>query len=48
MNDWGVPSMNRENVERILKAQKDFLFQEYFVSKIGLFGSYVREELKAI
>jgi uncharacterized protein len=40
----GVYSMNRENVETILKDQKDFLLQQYFVSKIGLFGSYIREE----
>jgi uncharacterized protein len=40
----GVTFMNRENVEKILKDQKDFLLREYFVNKIGLFGSYVREE----
>lgn len=36
--------MKRENVEKILKEQKDFLYREYFVSKIGLFGSYAHEE----
>ena len=36
--------MKRENVEKILKEQKDFLYREYFVSKIGLFGSYSHEE----
>jgi uncharacterized protein len=40
----GVSLMKRENVEKILKDQKDFLFREYSVCKIGLFGSYVREE----
>jgi predicted nucleotidyltransferase len=44
MNIDGVNSMKREHVEKILKDQKDFLIQKYFVSKIGLFGSYAREE----
>lgn len=36
--------MNRVEVERILKEQKDFLNKKYSVSKIGLFGSYVRND----
>lgn len=36
--------MKREEIEKILKDQKDFLFREYFVGKIGLFGSYARKE----
>ncbi|MDB5055278.1 MAG: hypothetical protein JWM44_3328 [Bacilli bacterium] len=44
MNIDGVNSMKREHVEKILKDQKDLLIQKYFVSKIGLFGSYAREE----
>lgn len=36
--------MERRDVEKILKDQKDFLLQKYYVGKIGLFGSFVREE----
>ncbi len=36
--------MKREDIKRILKEQKAFLAENYFVSKIGLFGSYVRNE----
>jgi predicted nucleotidyltransferase len=32
------------DVERILKEQKDFLKEKYFVKRIGIFGSYVRDE----
>jgi predicted nucleotidyltransferase len=43
----GVTSiMKRKDVETILKDQKDFLNREFFVSKIGLFGSFAREEQK--
>jgi uncharacterized protein len=41
---FGVNPMKRKNVEEILKAQKDLLLRKYHVSKIGLFGSFVREE----
>ena len=36
--------MKREEVESILKEQKEYLKQKYFVHKIGIFGSYAREE----
>lgn len=36
--------MKRVDIERILKEQKSYLENKYFVSKIGLFGSYVRNE----
>ncbi|MCM3127547.1 nucleotidyltransferase family protein [Paenibacillus provencensis] len=36
--------MMREEVKRILKEQKEFLNREYHVSKIGVFGSYARDE----
>lgn len=38
--------MRREDVEHILKEQKNFLIQKYYVEKIGVFGSYAREEQK--
>ena len=36
--------MTREEIETILKEHKDHLNHEFHVSKIGLFGSYVRNE----
>lgn len=36
--------MMREEVKRILKEQKEFLNREHHVSKIGVFGSYARDE----
>lgn len=36
--------MMREEVKKILKEQKEFLNREYHVSKIGVFGSYARDE----
>lgn len=36
--------MKREDVERILKEQKAYLANQFFVSKIGIFGSYARNE----
>jgi predicted nucleotidyltransferase len=36
--------MKRVDIERILKEQKSYSENKYFVSKIGLFGSYVRNE----
>ncbi|WP_199624850.1 nucleotidyltransferase family protein [Paenibacillus alkalitolerans] len=36
--------MMRSDVERILKEQKAFLKEKYYVKRIGIFGSYVRDE----
>jgi uncharacterized protein len=36
--------MKRQDIEHILKEQKSYLADKYFVSKIGLFGSYARDE----
>jgi len=33
-------------VKQILEAQKPYLYQEYGVTEIGVFGSYVRGEQK--
>lgn len=34
-------------IKQILQAQKPYLYQEYGVTEIGVFGSYVRGEEKA-
>jgi uncharacterized protein len=39
-------TMDREGIEKILKEHKEILAEQYFVQKIGLFGSYVRNEQK--
>jgi hypothetical protein len=44
MNFIGAISMKREEIETILKQQKTYLAENYFVSKIGVFGSYARNE----
>lgn len=36
--------MKQEDIEKIIKAQKMFLAEKFFVSKIGLFGSYARNQ----
>ncbi|MHA0858503.1 nucleotidyltransferase family protein [Paenibacillus sp. CMAA1364] len=36
--------MKREEIGNILKDQKEILLEQYFVGKIGIFGSYAREE----
>lgn len=36
--------MTRKEIEQILKKNLDYVRTEFHVSKIGLFGSYVREE----
>lgn len=36
--------MKREMVEQILKAEKQYLAEKFNVSKIGIFGSYARNE----
>ena len=36
--------MRRHDIERILKEQKKYLSDKYFVEKIGIFGSYSRDE----
>lgn len=36
--------MKRDHIETILKQQKTFLKEQYYVNKIGVFGSYAREE----
>ena len=35
-----------ERVKKILQARKAYLYQEYGVTEIGVFGSYVRGEQK--
>jgi len=34
-------------IKQILQVQKPYLYQEYGVTEIGVFGSYVRSEQKA-
>ncbi len=36
--------MKREDIERILREQKYYLSENYYVEKIGIFGSYARNE----
>lgn len=36
--------MSRVEVECILKEHKPYLIEKFFVKRIGLFGSYVRNE----
>lgn len=36
--------MKRKDIEKILKAQKPFLAEKFFVSRIGVFGSYARDQ----
>ncbi len=36
--------MKREDIERVLKEHKNYLTEHFFVSKIGIFGSYVRND----
>jgi len=36
--------MTRSEIERILQEKKTFLADYYHVKRIGLFGSYVRDE----
>ena len=36
--------MTKNEIEELLKKHKPTLRENYFVSKIGLFGSYVRDE----
>jgi predicted nucleotidyltransferase len=36
--------MKREDIERILREQKSYLTENYYVKKIGIFGSYARNE----
>ncbi|MBD2848631.1 nucleotidyltransferase family protein [Paenibacillus sp. IB182496] len=38
--------MTREEIEDILRVEKEYLKREFYVEKIGLFGSYVRNEQK--
>jgi predicted nucleotidyltransferase len=37
-------SMKRADIERIFMEKKQYLSEHYFVSKIGIFGSYSRDE----
>ena len=39
--------MKREDIERILKEQKSYLSENFHVKRIGLFGSYARDEESA-
>jgi predicted nucleotidyltransferase len=36
--------MKRDDIEQILKDQKQYLTEKFFVAKIGIFGSYARNE----
>jgi uncharacterized protein len=36
--------MQREDIEKILSEHREILISEYHVSRIGLFGSYARNE----
>ncbi|GIO41586.1 nucleotidyltransferase family protein [Paenibacillus apis] len=36
--------MRREDIENKLKIEKRFLMDRFYVSKIGLFGSFARDE----
>ena len=36
--------MTRDEIEKLLRKHKPILRERYYVSKIGLFGSYVRNE----
>jgi len=36
--------MKREDIEKILREQKSYLTENYHVKKIGIFGSYARNE----
>ena len=36
--------MTKEDILKVLKEKKEFLQEKYQVKKIGLFGSYVRDE----
>ncbi|MBM2816913.1 MAG: nucleotidyltransferase [Ignavibacteria bacterium] len=38
--------LTKEEIIKIIKSEKNFLSEKYFVSEIGLFGSYVRNEQK--
>jgi hypothetical protein len=37
-------TMRREDIEKTLRAQKAYLAEKYHVKKIGIFGSYARNE----
>ena len=36
--------MNKSEVTQILRDQKPYLAEQFFVKKIGIFGSYARNE----
>ena len=36
--------MNRADIESLLKEKKHYMSEHYYVSKIGIFGSYSRDE----
>ena len=36
--------MKRDDIERILKAQKSYLSEHFYVDRIGVFGSYARDQ----
>jgi|GEM_PF-5888082 len=39
-----MPKLNRPAVEKLLKEVKPLFEKEYAVNKIGIFGSYARDE----
>ena len=40
--------ITKEDILSFLRQQKTFLDEKFFVKKIGLFGSFVRNEAKAL
>lgn len=36
--------LNREEILKVLREQKEFLRREFYVKQIGLFGSFARNE----
>jgi predicted nucleotidyltransferase len=45
---WRMPkSLSREFIVETLRAQKDLLHQKFYVKRIGLFGSYARNDFHA-
>jgi predicted nucleotidyltransferase len=43
---WHNTAMEKDNILKFLRDNKEFLAQRYGVISIGLFGSYARDEAK--
>jgi predicted nucleotidyltransferase len=41
--EWGG-FMDKQQIEKILKSQKQYLEEHFYVTKIWMFGSFVRSE----